>query len=584
MDIVGIAFDGEMKGYISLKAIKISKWINPGDLSLDVVFRITIEHISGKNGFKKLKRFYMYFKEEDLDNIILKESVIKPEKSKEKELQEKISPLRGFIPRIPTRKVSIVKDRERKRIEVILEDYRVTEKTEKMNVKILLKFNKSVETIDDIEPNAQNPRWFYDCLIEPYLVQTLKWNEEEFMPPADYLEVWLQVPRELYGSLSAVNVQPVGDFEQMFLLGKEIAEEFHKAGQPLAQEDTLCINWSFPNISTSSPPEEIEVTCGMREFEAEDGFVKRFEETPENSILTLREILYTCKAKTLDFKYIMSSISDKNKNLKDVLDIFNTMVFQRYLISMKENLNLLLPVLEHFRDLPYGEDFFSRYSIFHAFVNCEESEDLSYEQLSSTLRHFQELKDILEPDYVELVQDFSDLAELAEKSRYMDDILKRINDLDRKWNRRLMYPDRYILIDILTTWKNIVEKEYEQKVPLPKIEAEMRAKVLEYSDQVGLILSLRFVGSIAFFILSRKIKESSAPKRIGNLKIPLKYRIILSISLVLTVFVICKRFEIMSIFHSFIGSAIFGIISYYVLKSLSVSRKKNGETPESTKT
>ena len=466
---------------------------------------MTIEHISGESGYRKLRQFHMYFRDEDLEkgNITLKDNILlwkKEEKKKnlnsgkeEQELQKRISPLRGIIPQIPTQKVSIENDRERKRITVVLEDYDIPEETKKMNIKVLMKFKKSIDVLGDIESKTKSSLWFYDCLIEPYLVQTLKWSKEEFMPQLDYLEVWLQIPKELYGSLSAVSAQPVGYFEQMFLLGEEFAERFRNARQPLAKEDTLCINWSFPNISASSPPEEIEITCGMRKFKIEDSFVRRFEDVPENSILTLREILYMCKVKTLDFKYIISKIS--NRNLKEVLDIFNTMVFQKYLNPMRTNLKNLIPVLGHFRDLPYGEEFFSRYDIFHELIRCEKSRDLSSKKLFSKLKHFQELKDILEPDYATLMQDFSDLAKLAEESRYKDDVLSKINNLDRKWSRRIMYPDRYVFIDILTIWKGIIEMEYEEKVPLPEIEAEIKTRKLAYSDQVGFVLSIRNIGA-----------------------------------------------------------------------------------------
>lgn len=496
MDIIGITFDGEVKSYVILKTIKISKWVDPKNHSMEAIFRLTIEHTRGESGFRKLRQFHMYFGDEDLHNIVLLKREKKKKnlnrKKEEQELQEKISPLRGIIRQIPIQKVGMENDRERKRITVVLEDYDIPEETKKMNIKVLMKFKKSIDVLGDIESETKNSLWFYDCLIEPYLVQTLKWSKEEFMPQLDYLEVWLQIPKELYGSLSAVSVQPVGYFEQMFLLGEEFAGKFRNAGQPLAKKDTLCINWSFPNIGTSSPPEEIEIICGMRKFKVEDSFVRRFEQTPENSILTLREILYMCKVKTLDFRYIISKIS--NRNLKEVLDIFSTMVFQKYLFPMRANLENLIPVLRHFRDLPYGEEFFSRYDIFHELISCEKSGDISSGRLFSRFQHFQELKDILEPDYATLMQDFIDLAKFAEESRYKDDVLSKINDLDRKWSRRIMYPDRYIFIDILTIWKGIIEMEYEEKVPLPEIDAEIKTKQLAYSDQVGFVLSIRNTG------------------------------------------------------------------------------------------
>ena len=108
MDIVGFTFDGEMKEYVTIKAIKISKWIDPKDLSMEAVFRLTIEHNLEKDGFKKLREFYVYFKREDLDNITIKKDVTDQMKEKKKEtlnyknrrkgLEERISPLGGSIP------------------------------------------------------------------------------------------------------------------------------------------------------------------------------------------------------------------------------------------------------------------------------------------------------------------------------------------------------------------------------------------------------------------------------------------------------------------------------------------------------
>lgn len=500
MDIVGIAFDGEMKGYVALKTIKISKWIDPDDHSMEVIFRITVEHIYENGETKKPRNLYVYFREEDFDNILSKESSLGLGKedqeenlNERRELEEKISPLRGYVPQIPIKNIEKDAIRERKRIKVTFGEYSITEDAKKMNIKFSLKFKKSIDIIKGIKSNSEETLWYYDCLIEPYLVQTLKWCSKEFMPPLDTLEVWLQIPKELYGSISAINVLPVGFFEQMFLLGEEIAQRFQEANQPLAKKDTLCINLSFPNISTSSPPEEIEVTCGMRKFENEERFVRRFKKSPKNSILSLRELLYMCKVRTLDFIYIISGISDKN--LKMVLEIFNIMVFQRYLRSIEKNLGCLLQVLDHFRDFPHGEEFFVRYSIFHALICCESSRDFSSEQILSLLGHFQELEDVLEPAYKELMQDFRDLVELTEKSHYKDDILNKINDLDCRWGDRLMYPDRYILIEILTIWKNIAEKEYEEEIPLPDIEAEIKTMHLAFSDQVGFVLSVSNIGA-----------------------------------------------------------------------------------------
>ncbi|MBU7025458.1 MAG: ATP-binding protein [Theionarchaea archaeon] len=503
MDIVGITFDEEIKEYIAIKTIKISKWINPRDLSLEVVFRINTEHFYGKNGFKKLEKLYVYFKDKDLDNIdeeyLMKLGKEKKEKilndESREHLEERISPLRGYIPRIPTKEVKMESDREKRRIKVIFEDYSIIEETKRMNIRFSLRFSKSIDIIENIKSTTEKSPWYYDCLIEPYLVQTLKWSKKEFMPSLGILDVWLQIPKELYRSLSAINVLPVGYFEQMFLLGK-IAEKFQEANQPLAQEDTLCINWSFPNISISSHPEEIEVTCGLRKFTEEEHFIKRLRETPDDSILILREILYTCKVKTLNFRYIISNISNiSNKNLENVLEIFNIMVFQRYLKPIEENLDMLLQYLEFYRDLPHGEEFFVRYSIFCTLIRCKNPGDFFSGTLSPIIRRMQELEDVLDPDYKTLMQDFSILAKLTEESQYKDTILSKIDKIDLKWGRKLIYPDRYILIDILTNWKNIIEKEYEEKITLPEIKAEIKTRHLAFSDQVGFILSIRNNGT-----------------------------------------------------------------------------------------
>ncbi|KYK36962.1 MAG: hypothetical protein AYK19_07955 [Theionarchaea archaeon DG-70-1] len=195
--------------------------------------------------------------------------------------------------------------------------------------------------------------------------------------------------------MSSIYVQPESHFEQMFLLGKAIAERFQKAGQPLAQEETLCINWDFHDVSVSSPPKGIEVTCRMKQSKLEADFVKRFEETPEDPISILRDILYMCKIQTLDFNYIVSGVSDRN--LKKVLKVFNTIVFQKNLRPMKENLNLLVTLLENFRKFPHGEEFFNRYDIFCALINCKKSEDFFSDETCSRLKQIQELEDTLDP-------------------------------------------------------------------------------------------------------------------------------------------------------------------------------------------
>lgn len=574
MNIVGLTFDRELEGYVSIKTLKISKWIDPEDFSLDIVLRLTIEHNLEKEEFKKLEEFYVYFKKEDLDSITIKKDAIDLGKvkkkrtlydeNKKKELEERISPLGGFIDQIKIESIDVEEKNDKKRIKVVLEDYDVTEETKKRNIKFLFKFgNRNINILNDNKHTERN-RWYYDCLVEPYLVQTLKWDKSEFMPPIGFLEVWLQIPKNLYGSLSAINIQPVSQFEQMFLLGKEIAEKFQKARQLLAQEDTLCINWTFSDLSISSPPEEIEVTCGLIQFTEEEGFVRRFG-NPEDSILVIREILYTCKVKTLDFNYIISEIHDRN--IKKVLEIFNTMVFQKNLRTTRENLDSLLPLLEQFKNFPYGDEFFIRYDIFRDLIYCKNSEDFFSEQIFSKLKQIQELEDVLDPDYAILMQDLSKLVELAKESQYKDDVLSKINNLDYDWSRRFMYPDRYVLIEILSTWKNIVEKEYEEKVPRRQFERETRSIVEKYLSQAGLRQYLILIGSTVFSYMSMKIKNALSREKIEILRTSWKHRILLSGFLVLIFFILSMYFGTMSAFSSFIGSAIFGIVFYLLLGS-----------------
>lgn len=496
MDIVGVTFNGEMKSYIAIKTLKVSKWIDPQDSSLEAIFRLTIEHKRRENRLRKLKELYMYLKNEDLRDI--DEKYIEKSKkekrdisdNKKNEIRERISPLKGYNKEIPVKKVKLESHNRKKRIKIILDNYNIPKEDSKMNIKFRLKFKKSIDIAGNYRSTEEKTPWFYDCLIEPYLVQTLKWKKREFMPSLESLEVWLQIPKELYRSLSQINVLPVGHFEQMFLLGKENAEKFREAKQALAEEDTLCINWTFSGISISHHPEEIEVTCGLKRFTEEENFINRFK-TKENPIIILREILYTCKVKTLDFRYIISNVSE---NLKDILEILNIMVFQRYSRSVKENQDLLLQYLEPYQDLPYGREFFIRYQIFNTLLRCKRSEDFFSDNLLSMLRQVQELEDVLDPDYMTLMQDFKALGELTQKTRYKDEILSQIDDLDHEWEK-LIYPDRYILIDILDKWKSIVEEEYEEKVLLPEIKAEIKTEYLAFSDNVGFILSIENIGA-----------------------------------------------------------------------------------------
>ena len=512
MDIVGITFDGELKDYIVVRSIKVTKWINPDDLSLDVTFRITIEHKYGKDGFRKVKRLHAYFQKEDFRNISIEHHIMELQrkileksqssKSKEHKLLEKVSPLEGYVRPILTREVVTEDDGEKKRIRVDLEDYNLTEKTKKWRIYFPLKFKKSIAFSRDAKSITQKTPWYYDCLIGLSLVQTLKWNKGEFMPRIGTLKVWLQVPKKLYGSLSTINIQPVGHLEQMFFLEKEMAKEFRKTGQSLAQKDTLCINWSFPDISISSPPEEIEVTCGLRQFRVEEVFIKRFEKTPEDTILILRELLYMCKVQAIDFNYIVSGVS--NKILKKILEIFGTMVFRKSLRPMEENLNLLLPLLEHFKDFPHGEEFFTRYDTSSALLSCKMSEDFSSDQVLFKIRRIHEFGDILDPDYLKFMEDIGDLAELTkrfnlytmdeDKLRYKNEVLSEIDKIDSTWIGRLMHPDRYILYRILINWKRVIEREYKEHVPTPHIEAVIKTKHLAFADNVGIVLSIRNTG------------------------------------------------------------------------------------------
>ncbi|MGC1121046.1 MAG: ATP-binding protein [Candidatus Methanofastidiosia archaeon] len=516
MDIVGITFEGEAREYVSVNAMKISKWIDPDSFtddknpSLDIIFRLTIEHKYGSEGFKKLGEVHIYLRNKDFEDIIIDNDILEKEESKKshnsgrnKDLEQEISPLEGFIPTISLK--GILKDEEKRRITVILEDYRINKETNIRNIKFSLRSKSSISFIDNESSTKKKNQWFYDCLIEPYLVQTLKWHKEEFMPLIESLEIWLQIPKELYGSLSAIDVQPVGHFEQMFLLGENYAKKFKEAGQPLAHEETLCINWAFSNVSISSPPEEIEVTCGLRYFREEDEFVERLENDKSDTISILREILYTCKVKTLDFNYITSRVHDRN--LKEMLRIFDMMVFRRNWRPMKENLDLLLPLLKHFRDRPYGEEFYRRYSVFHALISVKNPEDFSPELLT-ILEQAQELENILDPSYLALLHDFAKTIEISQKSKYKADIITEIDKLYYKWINNLVYSDKYILTEILYNLKTVVEREYEEKVLLPEIEAEIKTKHLAFSDQVGFILTIRNQGAgEARGVCSRLIQE-----------------------------------------------------------------------------
>ena len=176
MDIIGITLDGVLKEYVTIKALKVSKWIDhrnlpsytdnssleQSDPSLDVIFRLTIEHKYGEGGFRKLKDLYIYFREEDLENIIIEPDVITKERkrlqksqsgrSKERKLEERISPLEGYVPPILTERLIKEDDGKRKRIRVILRDYEINEEITKRNILFSLRFKKSIILFDDVRP------------------------------------------------------------------------------------------------------------------------------------------------------------------------------------------------------------------------------------------------------------------------------------------------------------------------------------------------------------------------------------------------------------------------------------------------
>lgn len=510
MDIIGITFDGELQDYIKVKSIKVNKWISHEDLSLDVTFRISVEHKYGEKGFKKIKKAYVYFSEEDFKDIKIEKKSLKKEReilkksksaeSKERKVQEEISPMEGYVSPIITKRVIKEDDGEKRRIKIDFEDYNISENTKNRRIYFPLRFKKSIEFFKNDGLSNKTP-WYYDCVISPHSIQILKWSQEEFMPRVEQLEVWLQIPQKFYSSLSAINIQPIDKFRQMFLLEEDMAEKFKKMKQPLAQKDTLCINWSFSNIGISGS-EEIEVTCRLRKFEVESNFIKDFEDHSKDIILVLRELLYRCKRETIDFTKIISSIS--NETLKKVLEIFNVMIFRKGLRNMKKNLEMLLPSLSEFKELPHGEEFYTRYDIFKVLLTCQNSVDFFSEQTLSKINQIKNFDYHLDPHYVELMQDLSDLMRLTkkfnlynedeDKPRYKKDVLEKIDDLDEKWEKKLMHPDSVIFYKILTGWKNTIEKEYEEQIPKPSIEAVIKTKCLAFADKVGVVLSVKNIG------------------------------------------------------------------------------------------
>ncbi len=502
MNIAGITFGKELMGYVTISALKISKWVDPQDNTLEIIFRLTVEHNYGEEGFKKIKELYVYFREEETESIIIDDNVIEQQRkrlresedvrTKEHKLQKEISPLEGYVHPIFTKEVRIETLGKRRRIKIFLEDYEIDESTKIRNIFFSIKYETNID--------FSNKTWCYNYFVEPYLIQSLKWDKEEFMPLLKSLEIWLQIPK--IKSLSDINIKPVGNLNQLFFLREDVVREFRRAGQHLAQEDTLCINWVFHNLSTSSPPHEMRVTYIPGSHEREEEFVERFKNNPKDTMVILREILYACKIQALDFKYIISGVSDNH--LKALLDVFNTSVFQRGLRPMEENLKPLLSSLKHFESLLYCEEFLERYQIFYTLLICKKSEDFFSDHVLSGFRQFEELENLLDPGCIELMQDLAHLSETTRKFnlynaeddrlRYKNELIFDIERLYDKWEKELISPDRYILNDILVNWKQVVEKEFEGTVAKPKIEVSIKTKHLVLADNVGVVFSIKNSG------------------------------------------------------------------------------------------
>lgn len=509
MNIIGVTFGEELKDYINKCSIKITEWINPKNYSMNVIFQLNIEHLFGEAGFKKIKEFYIYFQENEFSDIEIDPHLIELERkilergthkgTNERNLHDNISPLTGYILPIFTDNVIIADNGKKKRIEVRLRDYNVIENTKKRRIYFSLIIKKSITFYEEINLLSKEKPWKYSFYIEPYQIQTLKWNENEFMPALESLYVWVQMPKILYRSLTAITIKPISNFEQMFLLGNSYAQKFKTIGQDFAEKDTLCINWEFQDLTVSSPSVKVEMTCGFEKDRTEEDFIERFNMNPEDIILILRELLYTCKAKTLDFNRIISKISDNN--LKEILRTLNDMVFKRNSKPTSKYLDDLIPFLKRFIDHAHGKEFFNRYNIFNELLKCNKSNDFYSEIINLYIKALIQEEKLLDPIYKEIFTDINDISELTEKfniytmdddkPKYKDRILNTIERASNKWDKKLMDPDRYILRKIFIKWKEIIVNEYEKQIKIPDIEAMIKIKTVAYADRVGIILNIK---------------------------------------------------------------------------------------------
>lgn len=107
---------------------------------------------------------------------------------------------------------------------------------------------------------------------------------------------------------------------------------------------------------------------------------------------------------------------------------------------------------------------------------------------------------------------------------------------------------------------------FGKNVPIIQGFPEIPIGPLDRNIQITRIIPF-IVLSIILFLLFKRIKKFLTSKRIKIFQILSKYRIFFSIFLVLISFFICKTLGTMQIFWSFLGSALFGIIYYYMLES-----------------
>jgi hypothetical protein len=493
--------------------MKITEWINPQNYYTTLIFQLNIEHLLGEDGFKRIKEFYIYFQQDDFSYIKIDPHLIEVERkileksthkgTSERDLHDNVSPLSGYILPIFTDNAIIADNGYKKRIEVRLKDYEVNENIKKRKIYFPMIFKKSITFYEEINEKSTEKPWKYNFYIEPYQIQTLKWDEDEFMPHLESLQVWLQMPRLLYRSLPEITIKPIGNFEQMFLLGKSYAKKFKAVGQNFAEKDTLCINWDFRDLSVSSPSIKVEMTYGFEEDRIEEDFIQRFNEKPSEIFLILRELLYTCKAKTLDFNYVISEISDKN--LKEILRILNEMVFKRNSRPTEQYLDDLIPFLKKFIDCTHGKEFLYRYSVFNELLKCIKSEDFYSEPLNSYKRTLINEERLLDPIYKDIIDNIDEISRFTkkfniytmddDKPKYKDKILNAIERVSNKWDKKLMDPDRYILRKIFKNWKEIVVNEYEEQVAIPHLESRIITKIAAYADRVGIIFEVKNSGN-----------------------------------------------------------------------------------------